>query len=164
MSVKNSLNNYEKNWYKQNNAYFITKLFVFFILCALSAAFGLSAIGPLLQDKRSVTLLFISFVTAIPAAYFFIKLRRRTAFKTPYAHRLIYASFSTGKIAYSFFYNSNSDSTIITLLSGADLAQTSLPGQCSEENVRKFLENELLKHHGDLTKFPVYKDLFKNPL
>jgi len=103
-------------------------------------------------------------VLALLTIYFTISFLRQRATKTPYAQRLIFLSAQSKKIGYSAFYNSNTDSTIIILLSGTIIAQTSLPGHRNKDNMRIFLEKQLFRYHGDLSKFSTYKNLSEQPL
>ncbi len=154
----------EKEWQKKRKKKLWLKggaTVTFFILALI---FALPTIGAPVHDKRTITLLYMFTICAALSIIFLVSFFQQLAIKNPYAQRLVFLSREGLKIGYSIYYSYSSNSTIAILLSGTIIAQISLTGHQDEDNVRRYLEQELFKDHGDLSKFPIYKNIAKESL
>ncbi len=159
-----NLNDFEKDWYNNRKNQLISKGAGILILFILTFIFGLAATDFPTHSERTTILLFMFTITALPTIYLTTKFLRQWSIKSPYAQQLVFLSTQDKKIGYSTYYNRYSNKTVIIVLSETIVIRIRLSGHWNKNNVHKFLENKLIEYHGDLSKFPIHKNLAKKSL
>ena len=136
-------------------------IFIFFIL---AVAFNLASIDHPIHSQKATIFIFMFLITALLAIYLTISFLRQWKNNNPYISRLTFISAIGQEIGYSIYYDSNTNNTVIILLAGTEIAQINLFGLQDKYDVYKYIKKILLKYHGKLSNFPVYKKLTISPL